>query len=173
MRDKRIYDDEGHAHFVTFSCFKRRRYLSHDRAKRIVIAVLRGELRKRQGVCVGFVVMPDHVHSLFWFPEPKVLAGFMNVWKSRSSHYVKTFVRRELRAYQSRFPKGDPVWQRRYYDFNVFSDSMAVRKLTYIHENPVRAGLVDAADQWKFGSARYYATGESVGVPITSWAGLP
>ena len=39
-------------------------------------------------------------------------------------------------------------------------------KLTYMHENPVRAGLAAQACDWAFSSARYYEQGRSVGVPI-------
>ena len=34
--ERRAYDDEKHAHFVTFSCYKRRKLLQPDQAKRIV-----------------------------------------------------------------------------------------------------------------------------------------
>ncbi len=37
------------------------------------------------------------------------------------------------------------------------------RKLDYIHANPVRKGLVHYPEEWRFSSARYYATGDSVG----------
>ena len=44
MAKRAIYDDELHAHFVTFSCYRRRRLLDHDRAKRIVLGVLNSQL---------------------------------------------------------------------------------------------------------------------------------
>ncbi|MEX0702388.1 MAG: hypothetical protein WD069_09860, partial [Planctomycetales bacterium] len=65
---RRTHDSEGHARFVAFSCHRRRRLLDDDRCKRIVIGALGAELAKRKGVCIGFVVMPDHVHALVWFP---------------------------------------------------------------------------------------------------------
>ncbi|MGD9854323.1 MAG: hypothetical protein AB7U20_05165 [Planctomycetaceae bacterium] len=40
MVDRRVYDSERHAHFVTFSCYRRRELLQHDQAKRIVIGHL-------------------------------------------------------------------------------------------------------------------------------------
>ena len=39
-------------------------------------------------------------------------------------------------------------------------------KLTYMHENPVRAGPVRHAVDWKWSSARWYELRQSVGVPI-------
>ena len=69
MSKRRIYDNELYAHFVTFSCYKRRRLLDNDHARRIVLGVLNSELMKRSAKLIGFVLMPDHVHALVWFPE--------------------------------------------------------------------------------------------------------
>ena len=69
MNRRKIHDDERYVHFVTFSCYKRRRLLNPDRAKRIVLGVLGVRLARKNAICTGFVIMPDHVHSLLWFPE--------------------------------------------------------------------------------------------------------
>jgi putative transposase len=77
MTGRTIHDDELHAHFVTFSCYRKRRLLDHDRAKRVVLGVLGAQLAGRKASCVGFVVMPDHVHAIVWFPIPGPLSVFM------------------------------------------------------------------------------------------------
>ncbi|MBW2061217.1 MAG: transposase [Deltaproteobacteria bacterium] len=77
MPKRQVYDKEGHAHYITFSCYKRRRLLIDDMAKRIVIGVLNSELDKQNGKCAGFVVMPDHIHAILWFSEPDQLSKFM------------------------------------------------------------------------------------------------
>ena len=66
-----FHDDQLHAHFVTFSCYRRRRLLDHDRAKRILLGVLNSQLASRDATCVGFVVMPDHVHAIVWFSRSR------------------------------------------------------------------------------------------------------
>ena len=68
MVKRRVYDTQKHIHFVTFSCYKRRKHLQHDQAKRIVIGTMGSRLAMQQGLCLGFVIMPDHVHALLWFP---------------------------------------------------------------------------------------------------------
>ncbi|MBW2061218.1 MAG: hypothetical protein JRI95_06590 [Deltaproteobacteria bacterium] len=60
----------------------------------------------------------------------------------------------------------DPVWQPRYYRYNIFSPEKMKEKINYIHENPVRIGLVNRPEDWAYGSARYYISGKSVGLPI-------
>ena len=57
MSNRRIYDDERHAQFITFSCYKRRKLLDTDHAKRIVIGTLGSKLAKHDGLCLGFVVI--------------------------------------------------------------------------------------------------------------------
>ncbi len=41
----------------------------------------------------------------------------------------------------------EPVWQKRFYDFNVWSERKRVEKLRYMHRNPVKRGLVEEPDQ--------------------------
>jgi putative transposase len=158
--------DDG-AHFVTFSCYKRRRLLDRARARRIVLGVLSSELGKRPGAaCLGFCSMPDHVHAMIWFPTDGQISSFMQVWKKRSSVEIKKLLS-ALPAYSSHWNAAEePVWQRRFYDFNVYSKSKINEKLEYMHQNPVRAGLVSDACDWPFSSARFYLQGKSVGVAI-------
>ena len=88
MNRRTIYDQELFAHFVTFSCYRRRRILDHDQPKRIVLGMLGDQLRRQDATCVGFVVMPDHVHAVVWFPETGQLSRFVHGWKRRSSYEI-------------------------------------------------------------------------------------
>jgi putative transposase len=151
---------------VTFSCFKRLRLLDDPRAKGIVIHYLADELAKQEGRCAGFVIMPDHVHALLGFNRKKLISRFMKQWKQRSSIQLKRLFREHLPEYTGKIDLDGPMWQPRYYDFNVYSEEKAREKLGYMHSNPVRAGLVEHAEDWPFGSARWYILKRSVGVAI-------
>lgn len=48
-------------------------------------------------------------------------------------------------------------WQRRFYDFNVWTEDKRIEKLRYMHRNPVRRGLVKDPDEWAWSSFRTYA----------------
>ncbi len=52
------------------------------------------------------------------------------------------------------------VWQRRFYDFVVFTERRRVEKLRDMHRNPVRRGLVSKPEEWLWSSFRHYAYGE-------------
>lgn len=152
---------------MTFSCDRRRRTLDHDRAKRIVLGVLNSQLSLQEGRCVGFVVMPDHVHAIVWFPVADQLSHFLKQWKQRGSAKIKKILCEKLPANAGRFDLSEPVWQPRNYDFNLYSSRKVEEKLAYMHLNPVRAGLVAHPCDWPWSSARSYELGRTVGVPVS------
>ena len=166
MTPRQTYDLPGHAHFLTFSCYKRRRLLDEDPAKRIVITILASQLLKQRGNCLGFVIMPNHVHALIHFPTPNQLSRFLKQWKQRSSFQIKRFLRAHCPAYAAHLKPPDPIWQPRYYDFNVYETEKVKQKLEYMHMNPVRYGLAPTPGDWDFSSAPWYLSKTPVGVPI-------
>jgi putative transposase len=104
----------------------------------------------------GYVVMPEHVHLLAGEPERAKL--------STAIQMLKQNVARELGAaeHQPRF------WQRRYYDFNVWTEAKRIEKLKYLHRNPVARGLVASPADWPWSSFRHWATGVEGVVEIES-----
>ncbi len=68
-----------------------------------------------------------------------------------------------LREQHDKQPGKDVVlkfWQPRFYDFNVYSRSKHTEKLNYMHQNPVKRGLVSQPEEWKWSSYRFYAEGQ-------------
>ena len=51
-------------------------------------------------------------------------------------------------------------WQKRFYDFNVWSERKRIEKLRYIHRHPVTRGLVREPEEWPWSRFRSYAYGE-------------
>jgi putative transposase len=167
--ERKVFDIGGHAHFITFSCYKRRRLLDDDRAKGIVVHFLADELRKADGSCNGFVIMPDHVHALLHFKRPGMLSRLMQQRKRRTSIRLKEFLKAHLPAYAAAMDLKEPIWQAGFYDFNVFSTGKAREKLEYMHSNPVKMELVACAGEWRYGSARWYLLKRAVGIEIVAF----
>ncbi len=61
------------------------------------------------------------------------------------------------------------IWQRRFYDVNVWTDKKHVEKLRYMHRNPVKRGLVTEPDQWAWSSFRACTYGEEGAVRVNDW----
>jgi putative transposase len=101
---------------------------------------------------VGYVVMPEHVHLLVSEPERESLAVALQGLKLSVARRART----------------RPFWLPRYYDFNVRTEAKRFEKLNYIHWNPMKRGLVDRPEDWRWSSYRYYQTGEQGRVTIRS-----
>ncbi len=140
--------------------------MDDNQAKGIVIHFLAAQLANQEGACLGFVVMPDHVHGLVHFSKEGRLSLFMNQWKRRSSIRLKELYRNILPSYCQTIDLDGPMWQPKYYAFNIYSENKAREKLVYMHNNPVKAGLVQSAQDWPHSSARWYLRKDAVGVPI-------
>ncbi|HVW02833.1 MAG TPA: transposase [Planctomycetaceae bacterium] len=162
---RRIIDDALYAHFVTFSVYRRRKLLDSDRPKRIVLGVLNEQLAAFEARCLGFVLMPEHVHAIVWFPLPGQLSDFMHEWKRQSSLEIRKWLRRNLTQYGHALDK-QRFWQPKYYPFEIYSQKKLEEKLNYMHWNPVRRGLVGRPVDWRWSSARWYELRRSVGVAI-------
>jgi putative transposase len=167
MSSRKIFDLPGEQHFVTFSTYQRRRFLASERTRSIVIEALSGCIEKHRCTCHGFVVMPDHVHAVLTVHPEMTISAFLLSWKKTSSYRIKKFFAQDQRRYHALCPEDCPVWQARFYDFNLGLTDKLNEKLDYMHENPVTAGLVRTAVEWSWSSARFYEFDEDVGVRIT------
>ena len=144
------YQNCGHLHFVTFSCYRRLQLLDARHRRLFERALERARVVYGFSV-VGYVVMPEHVHLLISEPERDCLATAIKA--------VKQSVARL---------RGGRFWQERYYDFNVWSDRKRIEKLRYMHRNPVKRGLVNEPQDWEWSSFRHYLSGAEGVVEIES-----
>ncbi|MCA9085259.1 MAG: hypothetical protein KDA81_14440 [Planctomycetaceae bacterium] len=92
----------------------------------------------------------------------------MQAWHPQSTDFEHTTPPANQIAYAESRGLGIRLWTPKYYAFQVYSREKVEEKLRYMHMNPVRAGLVAKATDWKWSSARWYERRQSVGVPI-SW----
>jgi putative transposase len=168
MAQRRIIDDKLYVHFITFSVHARRRLLDHERPKRILLGVLNEQIISFQAKCAGFVIMPDHVHAAIWLPKTGQLSRFVHSWKRISSFHIRKWHQLNAPSYFKDFEDSDKFWNPKYYAFEIFETDKLEEKLRYMHENPVRLGLVNLAADWKWSSAGWYETRCDVGVPIQS-----
>jgi putative transposase len=129
-------------------------------------------MRKKYAfVVVGYVVMPEHFHLLISEPQRADPSVVMQAIKVGFSRRLLASARR---SDQLCLPINIPahIWQRRFYDFNVWTEKKRKEKLRYMHRNPVKRGLVVEPDQWRWSSFRSYAYGEAGMVRVNDWSVL-
>lgn len=60
----RRYNEPGHAHALTFSCFQRRPFLARDRTRQWMLEAI-DQARTKHGFHLwAYVLIPEHVHLL-------------------------------------------------------------------------------------------------------------
>jgi putative transposase len=164
------YYGNHHLHFITCSCHARRPWLGTARRRGQFVKVLEEVRQRYQFVVVGYVVMPEHFHLLISEPETGTPSTVMQVLKQRFGHQVLKQLRKRRSSCQPRlWEEESHVWQRRFYDFNVWSKEKRIEKLRYMHRNPVKRGLVLEPEQWAWSSFRWYASGEVGAVKLNEW----
>jgi putative transposase len=65
---------------------------------------------------------------------------------------IKGFSSRRINEVLNR--KGS-IWQAGFYDYILDSEEMLLSRIRYVEENPVRKGIVEYAEDYKYSSARY------------------
>lgn len=163
-RNKRVtINSPGHAHELTFSCFRRLPLLRHDPIRRILIDVLE-ETRKKFDLQVwAYVLMPEHVHLLIcpnqreykiqnartYFRRTSAIRALAWLRKNSSADLEKLFFQT---CGKYRF------WQAGGgYDRNLWSPPAVWSSIEYIHMNPVKRGLCESPCDWLWSLARCYA----------------
>ena len=88
-------------------------------------------------------------------------------------HPPVEFISNSSRPWGALLPRQAPlVWgtrQKRFYDFNVWSGRKVGEKLEYMHQNPVKRGLVESPELWAWSSYRAYALGEAGPAKLNDW----
>jgi putative transposase len=128
-------------YFVNFSTWQRRRLFIVESYARLFLKTLYGYRRQGRFELHAFVVMPEHVHLLLT-PAPGITL-------ERSIQFIKGGYSHAL-GVEGR--KGE-VWQRGFTDHRIRDAADFDIHRNYIHENPVKRGLVTSASDYRYGSA--------------------
>ena len=163
------YYGARYLHFITFSCYHRRQLLATQRRRNLFLNSLEQVRLSYKFVVVGYVVMPEHVHLLLSEPERANPSVVVQVLKQRFARQLLRTTRKRQSGLQKSLWENDGeehVWQRRFYDFVVWSEHKRVEKLRYMHNNPVKRCLVLEPEQWRWNSFRFYTYDERGPVSI-------
>ncbi len=102
------------------------------------------EAFERRPVCVlDYCVMPNHWHMVLWPKSDGDLSEFLG-WLTMTH---------TQRRHASRGTTGSGhLYQGRFKSFPIQADNHLLAVCRYVARNPVRAGLVDRAEKWRWSS---------------------
>ncbi len=146
----------GHAHGLTFSCYRTQKLLTCERTCRWLAEAIDAAREKHQFSLWAYVFMPEHVH-LIVCPQQREydIASIRKSIKAPTAR--KAICRMQKESPQSlemitrhRGSRTERLfWQSGGgYDRNIDEPATLERMIDYLHANPIRRGLVASASDW-------------------------
>lgn len=174
--------DDHYIHFITSKTFESFSYFKERINCLILLKNIDYYRKLHQFKLYGFVIMPDHIHLMI---EPPLKADGMKPSAERETlepsaereseefainslrsgdgftpspiqivmHDIKGRTAMEIKE---KFNIESRIWQKSFYDVQIYSERFFNQKLTYIHNNPLRAGLVSNLDDYPWSSYQNY-----------------
>ena len=161
---RRNYNDPGHAHGLTCSCYHGFRLLSSDRSCEWLARAIDDARRELDFALWAYVFMPNHVHLIVWPRRPQYeieeirsaikqsVARKAMAWPRKHAPYGLPRLR-ERRARRDEYHFWQPGGG---FDRNVIEPAALEKEIEYIHLNPARKRLVLRAADWKWFSAGWF-----------------
>jgi putative transposase len=169
----RRYNIEGDAHELTFGCYHSKPLLLAEGACNYLVESILSSREKHQFALWAYVFMPDHVHLLIFPKKPGyAISDILLSIKQPVSRKMTNYLRnnnpaglKSLATCQTHRPYR--FWQKGGgYDRNITKTQTIIDSVHYIHNNPVRRGLVETADQWCYSSAADWQNIRQGPIPI-------
>jgi putative transposase len=136
--------------FVTSNLHLGERHFA-DAEYQIIAETIIKERRRFAFLLCGYVLMPDHWHALLFPQFPVTISDVIQ--------NVKRMTSRRINHQRSR--RGT-LWQHQFWDRFVRHTKEFAERLQYMHLNPVRKGLVEKPEQWRWSSYNNFSLDKAV-----------
>lgn len=177
MRGRRRSDFEkyGDLFFVTSSVVGFVKLFGLKSLRDIMINGLQFYQARGDFSIIAYVIMPDHFHLILkthgGLTVSKCIGNFKRITsRGITSELDKTGNKEILSSLRNNAllepTKDSRVWEYRFDSFVITNEDTLRQKIEYIHNNPVKAGLVSEPTKWRYSSARNYAGLDEVLIPV-------
>ena len=145
MGNIKRYFETGYSYFVTTIAQNRRPIFLDTKMCMILLVSLEYFKLILDYRVYAYCIMPDHVHIIIHPCGKYELSYIMQMIKGSFARKVN-----KMNALTGK------LWQKRYYDEVVRDEVMLIRKIEYLHNNPLRAGMVKSLEEYRYSSYQFY-----------------
>ncbi|MFZ2905451.1 MAG: transposase [Cyclobacteriaceae bacterium] len=136
-----------------------------DRFKDIVMDSLRYLSGAKRVIVYGFVIMSNHFHVIWQIVGDHRREEVQRDFLKYTGQQILKRLRNEQSALINELrvnakDRKHQVWERNSLGIALWSPEVFWQKLNYIHNNPVKAGLCEYPEDYKFSSAKFYIKNE-------------
>jgi len=143
---KRFYEENA-AYFITAVTKDRTRIFEDTRNCKILLVTIEYFKLILDYKLYGFCIMPEHLHLII---HP--------VGKNDFSYIMKMLKGSFARKFNKINNKEGKIWQKGFYDECVLDSYGLIKKIEYMHNNPVKANLVSSPEEYPYSSYNHYFT---------------
>ena len=166
--DYQINDQEG-LYYLTFQVVDWIDIFTRQVYRDIVIESLKYAIENKGFNVFAFVIMSNHLHLIAQSSTGKLSDTIRDIKKFTSKQIIHTILtipesrkdwmlnRFEFNAKQHLRNKTYQFWTHENHAVYLYSPEFIREKFDYLHNNPVRAGLVEKPEEYLYSNARYYA----------------
>ena len=162
--------EEGYAYFLTMTVINWIDVFTRPVYRHIVVDALKYYQENKGLIIYGWCLMSNHLHMIAEVEEGHNLSEFLRDFKKFTSKAIVKEIRENAAESRKKWMlkefklagKGDPkiknykFWQDGNEAKEIYTTPFLEQKLDYIHENPVKAEIVEYAEDYLFSSARNY-----------------
>lgn len=166
--------DQSSTHFLTFTVMGWIDIFSRKRYKDIIIDSL-NYCKQNKGLQIGgYVIMTNHIHFI-WTAENNNLSDVVRDFKTFTSKAILKSIQEEpesrkdwllymFKFYANRTNENEvfKLWTSNNHPEAIYSKEFLISKLNYIHQNPVRAGIVAEPEHYIYSSATNYTNNKGI-----------
>jgi putative transposase len=137
----RRYKSENTPFFITTSTINNQKFfLNKDRAEIVINYIYRAKERMIDFL-LAFAVMPEHLHLLIIPKNEFTISQIMLFIKKGSSRVIH--IKENTNGH---------LWAKRFFDRGIRSEQELIGTIEYIHNNPIKSGLVKEAKKYPYSS---------------------
>ena len=162
MAHRFLISQDSPALFITIVTKNRLPVFQTDLMRELLCRAIDEARRSAGFLLFAYVLMLDHIHLLA--SRRSTTSDLLRVLKGLTARRIIDYLKEK--NYESSLAKLQhqerdrryrySLWQTEKNVLPVFSEGMFLEKVNYIHQNPVRAGLVGCAEDYRWSSARIW-----------------
>ena len=124
----------------------------------------------------AWVILDNHFHAILSAPDlPRVMADLKRHTARRLIELLDAekaeWLSNQLRYHRvsHKTESEHQVWQEGYHPQSIPTDEIMLQKLEYLHNNPVKRGLVASPEHWRYSSAHEWLPGATPLLRCDEW----
>jgi len=168
VHQRKSHIEIGEIYFWTATINKWMRLLADDPLKKVIIDSLNYLSQLKKIDVFAFVIMPNHVHFIWRINEMNGKEMPHTSFLKHTAHQFKKYLIASDPNFLSKFAvkaenKKYEFWQGDSLAIHLFTESVALQKLNYIHNNPLAENwlLSENILEYEYSSALFYDRNET------------